>query len=295
MNASRSWSILPVLALVAGCQAGAQPTGAQPVGAQNAQPVGGSLASSMESSAGSYGPDGGAGFLARRAFGTAPCESATTDVTDVDQDGIPDDPYTLTFTDCTGGTELGAGTLNGTYTLDDTLVETPLTYPFNFSIDADVVIEGESERGVGTIEVSHGVLAHQDATSFGTDESGSVSARLEAANGAVWQSNESFDWSGSYEPGAAVFGDGQLDMSGAWSIEASYTDADGNDYDVFANSTVDTTTPLQLDVTCATHIVSGAIDATFESSEEGSATLTVTWTACGQHTVTFTETPAPAG
>jgi hypothetical protein len=68
---------------------------------------------------------------------------------------------------------------------------------------------------------------------------------------------------------------GKLTATGTWIVD---TDSDT------AEANLSTPTPLTLDPECATGITAGLVKGTYGEGHE----ITVTWTACGQRTVTST-------
>ena len=79
---------------------------------------------------------------------------------------------------------------------------------------------------------------------------------------------------------------GSLVVTGDWEVRVQNF---FEDIEQGSATTVTTTVPLGLDPACPTNIVSGSVTATFDS-EDGEASITVTWTGCGTHTSTFNAT-----
>jgi hypothetical protein len=196
---------------------------------------------------------------------------------DPDMDNIPTDA-TLTY-DCTE-TEDG---LTGTLTVEDT---EPTTAAWAFSGSAD--LHSSLTEGKASIVVDrNGTLVGTQTSAtgpFGLARTLDVTTSLTAATGASATIDESTDWTltftpgASWTPGSTVVG-GTLAVSGSWQVTI------GDDK---ADATLATPTALTVDPTCATRVTGGVATATWMDGAS-SATLTVTWTGCGEHAATFAE------
>jgi hypothetical protein len=182
--------------------------------------------------------------------------------------------------------------------VDDTLVEAAAAvYPFNFIVAGHWDIAGDDGAGVTlSVAADRTITGNQDADSFGGSDEASVVAELQAPNGRI-ATSESYAWDSSYTQTGAVFGDGLVALAGEWNVEMEAEDAEQNTASVYANATVQTLNDgLQLSSACESHVTGGTITATYDASAQSndesgaaSATLTIVFTGCGTHTVTYTE------
>ena len=290
---NRLASLLPVAALfvVTGCKPEAEPDGAQPVGAAQAQPVGNALSASVLESAGRYSPDGA-------AFGGSCTVVYDGDSTDVDGDEIPDNGNSVTATNCLS--ERGDAVANASYSVDDTLVEAAAAvFPFNFSISGHWDITGTDGETTLSVAADRTITGNSDADSFGGADSASVSADVTAPN-AHFSSDESYSWDTEYVHQGPLFGDGLMSLNGEWNVEMEAEQGEDSAA-VYANATVATLgTGLQLSTACASHVVGGTMAATYDAgasendqSASVTATLTVVFSACDVWTTTYTEAVTP--
>lgn len=286
---NRLASLLPVVALLVagGCKPEAEPVGAEPVGAAQAEPVGSALAASTEESARSYSPGGAT------AFGTAACTITEENSGDVDMDGILDNS-SVTVTNCE--TEERNGVMNASFSIVDDLVEAgAATLPFNFTVAGHFDVTATDGVGpdafTGSVNVDHTVSGNQTSNSIGGSDAGSVAASFEGANASL-SSSESYAWDTGYTQTGAVFGDGLLSLNGTWNVELDYHEGESS-ASVFANSTVQAVgNGLELSSACATHVIGGSLAATYAAGDgenEFDATLTVTWTGCGVSSTTYVD------
>ena len=283
-------SLMAVVVVAAGCAPAAEPVGAEPVGAPQAEPVGQALSASAEESAGNYSPP-------ESSFGAVTCTvTEDSDGVDVDLDNLPDNGASVTVANCEA--EARDGTMNASYSIQDDLVEAAAaSFPFNFTMQGHFDVTATQGQATGTIAVDRTTSGRQDADSIGGSDAGSVVASLERLD-ARWTSEESYDWDTDYTQTGAVFGDGLMSLSGIWDIEMKYEQGD-NSARVYANSTVMSLgTGLSLSSACPTHVVGGTLAATYDASnddEEYSATLRVTWTGCGQSSTTYEQSAGTPG
>ena len=284
---------LSLLAVAVGC-APKEEAEPKPIGAAQAQPAGNALSASIRESAGRYSPSGvGVGGECTVTY--------EGDNTDVDGDEIPDNVNSVTASNCTS--ERGDAVANAHYSVDDTVVESAAAlYPFNFEIVGHWDITGNDGAGVTlSVAADRTITGNQDADSFGGSDDASVVAELEGPNYRI-ATSESYAWDSSYTQTGAVFGDGLMALDGEWNVEIEAENEDDSAA-VYANSTVQTLNDgLQLSSACESHVVGGTLTATYdisasanEESGEASATLTVVFTGCGTHTVSYTETAGTPG
>jgi len=254
-----------------------------PVDGAHAQAAGDEIGSTAESDVVGYEPE--ATGLAYATSGMNPCISVNPDPPiDSDHDGVPDDA-TFTATDC--GKTLPNGDvarLDGTMEVQDPTADTAdfdvlrtdhlklvVTEPsgtVRLDQQSDGVING-NEPTAGTFERK--VNKTDDDTFLGPDGN---------ANHAII----SRDWTLDYTPSSA-WHPGQPMAAGSVSVSGSFTgDVDGQSID----GDVTTVTPLSVDPACPTRVVGGELER--QMSKGGhTRTIDVTWSACGQKTVTYSQ------
>lgn len=281
---------LAVLALaVTGCAPAEDEAEPKPVGAAQAQPVGNALSASVRESTARYSSSGA-------GFGGSCTVTYVGDETDVDLDGIPDNENSVTASNCES--ERGDAVANASYSVDDTLVEAAeALYPFNFLVTGHWDVTGDDGAGVTlSVAADRTISGNQDADSFGGSDEASVEAEINTPN-ARFATLESYSWDSEYVQTGALFGDGNVTLSGEWNVEME-AEQDEESASVYANATVQTLGDgLQLSSACASHVVGGTMTATYDASanhneDSGSvsATLTVTFTGCDAHTTAYSET-----
>lgn len=282
----------------AACAPSGGGAGSEPVNTATADQAGGQMASSIEA--------GASGF--RRTNEPAPAMAAGTSGegqflpdfclhlaegdtwTDADGDGAPSPAVTLEIS-CTYIGAEGSVTAGGTVVFSD---PNPMAPGFDGSMefnDLDVVITGTDSKlhittnasnvnsgqplGNETFELTH----HEDeetTTEFlGLDDT---------LYGDVY---EAFNWDmvltvTGFQPGNDAPA-GSLEVDGGWDVRIRNF---FEDFEHAASTAVETVVPLGLDPACPTNIVSGEVAASFDG-EEGTATINVTWTGCGSHTVEY--------
>lgn len=295
----RTTSLLSLVALVAmtGCTPEAEPVGAKPVGAAQAEPVGNAISASTFETAGKYSANG-------QAFGGSCTETYSGDSTDADGDTVPDIMNSVVVSNCTDP-ESG-GVVNASFSVVDDLVEqvNPALYPYNATFDGhfDVSATNANEGVTASIAADQTFSVHQDATSFGGSDSASVVSDFTAPN-ASFSANEDYAWDSTYTQDTgvgSVFGDGLMSLSGGWNVEMEAQQGEDS-ATVFAHATVAAQAPgLVLDDACASHVVGGVLTATYDAgasendeSATVTATLTVTFSACDTWTTAYTETVNP--
>ena len=295
----RATSLLSLLALVAvtGCTDKAEPVGAKPVGAAQAEPVGNAISASTFETASKYSANG-------QAFGGQCTETYSGDSTDADGDTVPDIMNSVVVSNCTDA-ESG-GVVNASFSVVDDLVEqvNPALYPFNATFDGhfDVSATNAAEGVTVSIAADQTFSVHQGATSFGGSDSASVATDFTAPD-ASFSADESYAWDSTYTQDTgtgSVFGDGLMSLTGGWNVEMEAHQGDDS-ATVYANATVAAQAPgLVLDDACPSHVVGGVLTATYDAgaaenddSATVSATLTVTFSACDSWTTAYTETVNP--
>lgn len=271
-------SVLAILGLGASC-GGAATTG--PLGPAQAQSAGDALGTGIEDGATTFGPQNGNASSSSFAP-LAPCVTLSGDTSDTDQDNIPANA-TLTF-DCSE-TRLGfTGTETGTETIMDTQ---PDAVAWAFTGTADLQ---SSLTGPGGASITAGWTGSLTATQasaigpFALARALDVTTVAKTAAGASTTVFETTDWTLTYTPTATwtpggLVVDGKLSATGSWDVTVGTT---------AASATIATGTPLTIDPTCATRVTAGVITGTYQGGGL-THTITVTWTACGQHTVAYAE------
>lgn len=282
MNSKLLFTALAVIAAT-GCAAQNEPTnGLSPAEAQSA---GASVASSIEGSAASYGnPTEGAGFTCHSISPAAPG--------DADLDHIPDVETTVTFSNCVDGN----ATINGSFVIEDTALGSP-TFNFDASQQATVVINGSN--GNATFNVTASLSATEAGGTYGIDENASASVTATSDQGNV-AFTETRGWTSTFSPADGNYDvpaegqpveDGTLTIDGAYAVTFTGMDQQGHTFQHSGSASVQTVTALQIDDACATHIVSGTIEAHFAGDGQVSA-VTVQWTGCDTHQVTVQTSPS---
>jgi hypothetical protein len=264
-------SILAIVVVETGC---VKKTGGT-IGQDDSQSAGDALGNGIEDGAGAFGPVNAGTAV------DASCITLSGNTDDSDADNIPTDA-TLTF-NCSE-TQLGyTGTVTGTETVTD---NQPAAAAWAFTAMADL----------------HSSLTGPSAASIVSDRNGEIVATQGSAVGpfnlartldvvtvfktalshtTVTEANDwtiSFTPQVSWTPGGAVV-TGSLTATGTWNVTIGNKTAD---------ATLATPTALTLTPSCATRVTAGTIIGTYQGSGYTN-TITVTWTGCGQHTVSFAE------
>jgi hypothetical protein len=268
---------LIALAIVVGASACAKQDGGT-LGQAESQSAGDALGTGVEDGASTYGPMNSVSSL----VDANPCVTLSGDVADTDLDNIPANA-TLTLA-CTD-TSLGfTGMVTGTLTVMDTQ-PTAVAWAFTGNADLHNSLTGPggasivSDR-IGTLTATQGSAAGP----FNLARSLDVVTVLKSAAGASVTVTETTGWtlgftpSVTWTPGGVVVG-GDLAASGTWEVTV------GNKA---ASATIATPTPLTVTPSCSTRVTAGTVTGTYETAAV-THTITVTWTGCGQRTVTYTE------
>jgi hypothetical protein len=260
--------------VAAGCAA--KNTSSGTIGQADSQQVGSSLAAGIEQGAQGYGPQSSG-----TAFDAA-CITLSGNTADTDQDSIPA-AATLTFA-CTD-TRLGyTGTLTGTEMVTDSQ---PTAIAWAFSATADLHSSLTGPGGASIVNTRSGTIVGTQASAvgpFSLARTLDVTTVFTAATGAAVTVAETNDWTLTYTPtatwtaGSLVVG-GTLTATGTWDVVVGAN---------AASATLATPTPLTMTPTCATRVTAGVVTGTYQAGARTS-TITVTWTGCGQSTVTYAE------
>lgn len=270
--------VFAMLGLGVGC-GGAGTTG--PLGQAESNSAGDALGTGIEDGAATFGPQNASASSSSFAP-LAPCVTLTGDTTDTDQDNIPADA-TLTF-NCSQ-TRLGfTGTETGTETIMDTQ-PTAIAWAFSGTADLQSSLTGPAGASITAAWTGSLVATQGSATGpFNLARMLDVTTVAKSATNVSTTVFETANWTLTFTPTATwtpggVVVDGTLSASGSWDVTV------GNSA---ASATIATGTPLAIDPTCATRVTAGVITATYEGAGL-THTITVTWTGCGQHTVTYAE------
>lgn len=283
-------TVLSVAIISAGCAS--KGSSFQPVDGATAQAAGGSLGDSSESSAGGFGSAGGPSFMARFApgapGGAGGCQSGSVtrtpaNVVDTDQDNTPD-TVMYTFANCMFTGSNGSETLNGSLSVVD---GTPTTADFDFTashnITIDLVGAGTHAGENGTVVVTGTRSASGTAAGPTYTMSDATADDATYTNGTdTYHVTDSKTWNVGYTPSTAwtpgaPMVPGAMSLSGSWGVHVNGRGADAT----LASS------GLMISPACATNIVAGSVTATY-AGDNGSSTITVTWSGCGQRAVTYT-------
>jgi hypothetical protein len=245
------------------------------LGKSDSKSAGDALGNGIEDSAASFGP------VNAGATADAACTTLTGDTTDTDADSIPANA-TLTF-DCTAMALGYTGTLTGTETVMDSQ---PAAVAWAFAATADLHASLTAPLGGSIVRDWSGTITATQASLVGpfaldrTLDAVTVFTPRSLPATTVTEANA---WTVTYTPQATwtpggVVVTGSLTATGTWDVTV------GNRA---AHATLATPTALTLSPSCATRVTAGTITGTYESTL--THTISVTWTACGQRTVTYTE------
>jgi len=242
--------------------------------------AGDALGASVESSASTFGP-----LDQNAAVDGATCVTLTGDLTDTDGDNIPVSA-TLTYA-CTE-TFLGlTGNLSGTLAVTDddpnaaawkftgtAALHASLTNLAGASIvtDRDGTLTATQAGLVGPFALDHDL----DVVTVFTGARDNNPATLTVTEAAAW--TLTFTPMVTWTPGGLIVS-GNLAADGAWTVTVG---------SAVAAATLSTPTPLTLTPTCETRITAGSVAASYVDSTGIDRVITVTWTACGVHTVAST-------
>jgi hypothetical protein len=234
--------------------------------------AGDALGTGIEDSAKGYGP------LAEGAGVDAPCATLSGNTADTDQDNIPSDA-TVTF-NCTSMASGFTGMLTGTINVTD---DAPYAAAWAFTGEANMNASLTGPLGGSIVRDWHGTLVGTQTTNFATHRTLDVTTVFTNARNQSVTVTEDVDWNVTYTPTVtwtpgSIAVTGKLTATGEWNVTIGAH---------AANATIETPTPLTLDPNCATRVTAGTVTGTYD--HDGVArTITVTWTACGTHTVAST-------
>lgn len=248
-----------------------------------AKSAGDALGTGVEASAKTFGPMDGMA----NADGP-PCVTITGDPSDADLDNIPVSG-TINYA-CTS-TALGlTGMLTGTIAITD---DEPNTAAWHFTGTANLHASLTATNGASIMYDRDGSLIASQATPLGPfslahDLDTVTMFRTGGDLGAPRTTTvtEAAGWTltftpmATWSPGGLVI-TGSLAATGDWTVTVESETATAT-----ATATLGTPTALTLDPACETRITAGVLVATYPIEGGGTGTVTVTWTGCGQRTVT---------
>jgi len=242
----------------------------------DSQAAGDALGNGIEDSAAAFGP------LNVGATADAQCVTLGGDIADTDADHIPANA-TLTF-DCTSMALGLTGALTGTESVVD---DQPAAAAWAFTASANFHASLTGSLGASIVRDWNGQIVTTQASQagpFALDRALDVVTVFTGANGGSTTVTEANDWTITYTPqlvftpGGAIV-TGTVSAAGTWDVTVG---------DKGANAALATPTPLTLTPSCATFVTAGTITGTYLGGGVTN-TITVTWTACGQRTVTFAQ------
>ncbi len=244
--------------------------------------AGDALGNGIENSAATYGPMTGSGA-------DSTCVTLTGDPADPDGDAIPNDA-TLNY-DCTAQALGYTGMLTGKLNVVDDDPET-LAWAFTGSADMSASLTGPGSASLTSDWT--GSLVGSQVTALGPyalDRTLDVETVFASGGGDLGGARtmttviEDNDWTVTFTPRATwtpggVVVDGTLDATGAWNVTVD---------DQTLTATLATPTALTVTPSCETLLTAGVATGSYPVEGGGTATITVTWTGCGQRSVTSTE------
>lgn len=239
------------------------------------QNAGLALAAGVEDSAAQFGPMTTAQF--------APgCVSLSGNIADPDLDRIPTSA-TLTF-NCSQMLFGYTGMVTGTLMVADDQPNA-IAWAFTGSANLNSSLTAPSSASISSARSGQLVGTQNSPVGpFRLARTLDVTTTFRAANGQSIDVVEDTDWSVTYtpqvtwKPGEVVV-TGDLAASGIWNVSVGSRSA---------NATIATPTPLTISPGCGTRVTTGTVTGTFEGGGKMN-TISVTWTGCGQSTVTFTQ------
>lgn len=184
----------------------------------------------------------------------------------------------------TGCGSITCGTLTGTETVVD---DQPTGVAWAFTAAADLHATLTGPFGGTIVRDWDGQIKATQGSAIGPftlDRQLVVETVFTPPVGRATTVSEVNDWTITYTPtatwtaGAVVVG-GNLRAAGTWDVTVGTASA---------NATISTPTPLVMTPTCATRVTAGVVEGTYDDAGQ-SRTINVTWTGCGQRTVTYTE------
>jgi hypothetical protein len=247
--------------------------------AGEARAAGDALGNGIEDAAATYGP-------MRTAGADTSCITLGGDSSDPDGDAIPVGA-TLTY-DCTSEALGYVGRLTGTQAVVD---DQPAALAWAFSATADMHASLTGPGGATITSDWDGGIVGSQASAAGpyalervldvvtTFTGGGDAGRITAT---VTEDNDwtvTFTPQVSWTPGAVVV-TGSLAATGTWNVTVG---------EKTRGATLSTPTPLTIDPACETLVTAGVAVGTYPLVDDGTGTITVTWTGCGARAVTLLE------
>lgn len=262
---------LPVSVVATGCAK--QETA---LSAEESKSAGLALAAGVEDGAAQFGP------MTTAAQFTPGCVTLSGNGADLDGDRIPANAI-LTF-QCEEKLLGYTGTVTGTLMVTD---DQP-TAAWAFTGVANLRGSLTAPSGAAITSERAGRLVGTQSSPTGPfqlDRALDVTTTFKAASGATVVVDESTEWTIRYTPQIAwkpgeIAVSGSLTASGMWNITVGNRSAD---------ATIATPTALTLTPGCATRVTSGTVTGTYEGGGKTNP-ISVSWSGCGQSTVTFTQT-----
>ncbi len=262
-------------ALLVGAGCMKSPSGT--LGQADSQSAGEALGNGIENGATTFGPMN----TVSSVVALNPCVTLSGDTSDTDQDNIPTNA-TLTY-NCSA-TSLGlTGTLTGTLMVMDTQptepawafsaaadLHTSLTGSGGASLDSDRVgaLTATQAAATGPFDLAYSLLVESVLMTAVSD------ATISEQTGWTLEYTPQVTWT----PGSVVVG-GTLTATGSWDVTVNNNSA---------TATLATPTALTITPSCATRVTGGTVTASYATAAL-MHTLTVSWTGCGQRTVTYSE------
>lgn len=237
--------------------------------------AGDALGNGIEDSAATFGPVSGG------ATADAACVTQSGTTTDADGDSIPLSA-TLTF-NCTAMSLGYTGMLTGTETVMDTQ---PAAVAWAFTANANLHASLTGPGGGSIVRDWDGTITASQAAIYGPF---ALDRTLDATTVFQGERNtttvtETNAWTVTYTPQVSwtpggIVVTGNLNATGSWDVTVD---------EEAAHAMLATPTALVLTPSCETRITAGAVTASYNDTAGTSHTITVTWTACGQRSVTST-------
>lgn len=251
-------------------------------GANEKRSAGDALGTSVESSAETFGP------MDPGASADAACAVLSGDPTDTDGDNIPVDGV-LTYA-CTASALGLVGSLSGTLSITDDM---PAVAAWAFTGQAALQASLTGGGGASIVSSRAGQLVATQASPLGPfslehdvtvstvfTSGGDLGPPRSATVTEQGAWTLTFTPTVTWTPGSLIV-TGQLEASGEWEVVVQ-----NETTNAAVQATLSTPDPLTLDPTCETRVTGGTIVATYPSGRVREETIEVTWTGCGQRTVT---------
>jgi hypothetical protein len=240
---------------------------------EEASSAGQAMANGIEQSAAMYGP------ITMGLGADASCAAVSGDTSDPDGDHIPNNA-TLTY-NCSASAFGLTGTLTGTLNAVD---DQPGSIAWAFTGMADLQSAVTGPSSSVTASLSGKIVASQVSIAgpFALARTGDATTVFTTKTKTTTV-DETDQWTITYTPmfqwtpgNLAITG--SLSVSGTWDVTVDGGEA--------ANAMLSTPTALTLTPSCKTRITAGSVVAGYMLNGQ-SNTITVTWTGCGQSSVTY--------